>query len=62
MNEKILIECLEEVFDQTFSQKVWVLEMFCFNCGGREFEVDGDHCHCKNCGYVQYYAYASVGC
>ena len=52
----------EEFLVELFPKKVKVRKVFCFRCGGREFEVDSDHCHCKSCGYVQYYAYASVGC
>jgi hypothetical protein len=44
-----------------FPKEGQVGKMFCFKCGGKEFEVDNDHCHCKNCGHVQYYAYAPVG-
>jgi len=60
---KVFNQNLEKRFlVELFPKKVRVRKVFCFRCGGREFEVDSDHCHCKSCGYVQYYAYASVGC
>ena len=65
------IENWKGVFDQDlekeflvelFPKKVRWRKMFCFRCGGREFEVENDCSRCKNCGLAQYYAYASVGC